>query len=109
MDQGAAMLAALFERSMNLEPEWMLVDTGSRTVEVGKGELHIFIERTPGHTVECLGCGIRRGAYDTREREWRHPDILQYKTMIHCDVPRADCPDCGPLAIKVPQECDSCL
>jgi transposase len=102
------MLAALLEKSMNLGPEWTLVDAEFRTVERGKDELHIYIRRTPGHAVPCPKCGAMRGVYDVREREWRHLDIWQFKTIIHCDVPRVDCPDCGRLTMRVPWEGDSC-
>ena len=108
MDQSAAMLAALLEKSMNLGSEWTLVDAEFRAKEGSKDELHIYLVRTPGHPVACPECGVGRGVYDTREREWRHLDIWQYKTIIHCDVPRVDCPECGVHTMHVPWEGDSC-
>lgn len=108
MDQSAAMLAALLEKSMNLGPEWTLVDAEFKMLEDGKDELHIYLQRTPGYPASCPECGRDHGVYDTRPRSWRHLDIWQYKTIIHCDVPRVDCPDCGVHTMKVPWEGDSC-
>lgn len=100
------MLAALFEKSMNLGPEWTVVSAEFREGMPGGSELHIYIARTPGHAVECPCCGCRRGVYDTRPRQWRHLDVWQYKTIVHCDVPRVDCPECGVRTARVPWASD---
>ena len=106
MNQETAMLAALFEKSMNLGPEWTVTSAEFREGLPGGDELHIYISRTPGRAVECPSCGCRRGVYDTRPREWRHLDVWQYKTIVHCDVPRVDCPECGVLTARVPWASD---
>lgn len=106
MRQETAMLAALFEKSMNLGPEWTVTSAEFREGLPGGDELHIYVSRTPGHAVECPSCGCRRGVYDTRPREWRHLDVWQYKTIVHCDVPRVDCPECGVLTARVPWASD---
>lgn len=69
------MMAALIGRSLGLGPEWTVarVEIGE---PVGKpAELHIYVERTPGHAVPCLRCGCDHDVYDTRERTWRHLGI----------------------------------
>ena len=106
MDQQAAMLAALFEKSLNLGPEWKVVDAEFREVEGGKDELHVFVERATGRAMFCTACGGMHGVYDAREREWRHLDIWQYKTIVHCKVPRVECPLHGVVTVKVPWEAD---
>lgn len=107
MEQSAEMLAILLAKSMNLGAEWTVVDAEFKKVTDDKDELHIYIVRTPGHSVPCPECGRQSGVYDTRKREWRHLDIWQFKTIIHCDVPRTDCPDCGVKTMGVPWEGDS--
>ena len=92
MNTQAAMLAALFEKSLNLGPEWKVVDAEFREVAGGKDELHVFVERATGSAMFCTACGGMHGVYDTREREWRHLDIWQYRTIVHCKVPRVGCP-----------------
>jgi hypothetical protein len=42
--------------------------------------------------------------YDTRERTWRHPGIWQHGTIVHCAVPRADCPKDGVHTCRMPWE-----
>lgn len=105
MDQRAGMLASLFERSMGLGPEWRVEDVW---FEAGAGEepdeLHVRVGRVPGMAVECPACHARRGVYDTRERTWRHLDIWQYETIVHCSVPRVDCPEDGVLTARMPWE-----
>jgi len=105
MDPRAEMLAGLFERSMGLGPEWRVEDVW---FEEGSGgspdELHVRVGRVPGTAVECPACGARRGVYDTRERTWRHLDIWQYETLVHCAVPRVDCPEDGVLTALMPWE-----
>lgn len=102
MNERVAMLAGLIEKSMNLGPEWTVSDVEFREGLPTGDELHIFIERAPGSAVECPSCHCRCGVYDARPGEWRHLDIWQYKTIIHCDVPRADCPECGVKTSRVP-------
>lgn len=104
MDAQAGMLARLFERSMGLGPEWRVEDVRFESPESGDEELHIRVGRAPGAAVACPECGARCGVYDARERTWRHLDIWQLRTVVHCRVPRADCPEHGPRTVRVPWE-----
>ena len=104
MDAQAGMLARLFERSMGLGPEWRVEDVWFESPESGDEELHIRVGRAPGAAVACPECGARCGVYDARERTWRHLDIWQFRTVAHCRVPRADCPEHGPGTVRVPWE-----
>ena len=58
--------------------------------------------RAPGHATGCPRCGAMHGVYDTRERTWRHLDIWQHETYIHCRLPRLDCDEGGPPGAEVP-------
>ena len=102
MEAQMKMLAALISKSLNLGPEWTVVDVELRECDPGPDELHVFVERTPGHALRCPRCGGMHGVYDTRERTWRHLDIWQYKTYIHCKLPRLDCGEGGPVTAEVP-------
>lgn len=104
MDARAEMLARLFEHSMGLGPEWRVENVWFESPGSGDEELHIRVGRAPGAAVRCPGCGARCGVYDTRERTWRHLDIWQFRTVVHCRVPRADCPEHGPRTVRVPWE-----
>ena len=104
MDAQAGMLAALFERSMGLGPEWEVADVWFEQRGGDRDRLHIRVARVPGEAVGCPRCGRRCGVYDTRERSWRHLDIWQYETVVHCAVPRADCLEHGPSTVGMPWE-----
>lgn len=104
MDAQAGMLARLFEHSMGLGPEWRVEDVWFESPETGDEELHIRVGRAPGNAVSCPECGARCGVYDARERAWRHLDIWQFRTVVHCRAPRADCPEHGPRTVRMPWE-----
>ena len=104
MDAQAGMLARLFEHSMGLGEEWRVEDVWFESPESGDEELHIRVGRVPGRAVRCPECGARCGVYDARERTWRHLDIWQFRTVVHCRVPRADCPEHGPRTVRMPWE-----
>ena len=96
------MLAVLVSKSLNLGDEWTVVDVEMRRCGPDPDELHVYVERNPGHAMRCPRCGAMHGVYDTRERTWRHLDIWQYKTYIHCRLPRLDCDEGGPVTAEVP-------
>ena len=104
MRQDAEMLSALFERSMGLDDTWEVTGTWFEEVEGGADELHVRVARRRGHAVPCPVCGRRCGVHDTRERTWRHLDIWQFRTYVHCAVPRADCPEHGVRTVLMPWE-----
>ena len=104
MRQDARMLAALFERSMGLDDAWEVSGTWFEEVEGGPDELHVRVARRRGHAVPCPECGVPCGARDARERTWRHLDIWQFRTYVHCAVPRTDCPEHGAGTVPVPWE-----
>lgn len=104
MDERAGMLAQLFERSMGLGREWEVSDVWFEPREGSPDELHVRVSHVRGEAVECPVCHRRRGVYDTRERTWRHLDIWQYETIVHCAVPRADCPEDGARTVRMPWE-----
>lgn len=104
MDKRAEMLAGLFERSMGLGDEWRVEDVWFESPNGAPEELHVRVGRVPGHAVRCPECGARCGVYDARERTWRHLDIWQFRTVVHCRMPRADCPAHGPRTVRMPWE-----
>lgn len=104
MDAQAGMLARLFERSMGLGDEWEVSDVWFEERGGAQDELHAGVAHRKGQAAECPVCHRKRGTYDTRERTWRHLDIWQYEAIVHCAVPRADCPEDGVHACRMPWE-----
>lgn len=104
MDAQAGMLARLFERSMGLGDEWEVSDVWFEERGGAQDELHVRVAHRKGQAVECPACHRKCGTCDTRERTWRHLGIWQYETIVHCAVPRADCPEDGVHACRMPWE-----
>ncbi len=104
MNAQAGMLAQLFERSMGLGPEWRVEEVWFEERDGAPDELHVRVGRAPGQAVRCPVCGAPCGVRDTRERTWRHLDIWQYETIVHCAVPRAGCDKDGVHTVRMPWE-----
>ena len=104
MRRDARMLAALLGRSMGLGEAWEVSGTWFEEVEGGPDELHVRVARRRGHAIPCPECGVPCGVHDARERTWRHLDIWQFRTYVHCAVPRTDCPEHGVRTVLMPWE-----
>ena len=104
MRRDARMLAAPLGRPVGLGEAWEVSRTWSGEVEGGRGEPRAGVARRRGHAVPCPECGVPCGVHDARERTWRHLDIWQSGTYVHCAVPRTDCPEHGAGTVPVPWE-----
>ena len=69
----------------------------------GSSRVDIELEYT-SDVGKCSECGAVGKVYDTREtRSWRHLDMMQYQTYLHCRIPRINCGSCNKvLSVKVP-------
>lgn len=103
MDARAGTPARLFERSMGHGDAWEVADVWFEPHE-GADELHVGVARRRGAAVPCPACGAPCGVHDSRERAWRHLDFWQHGTIVHCAVPRADCPEHGVRTVRTPWE-----
>jgi len=91
---------ALFKIALNLEDPWYIT-TIDFSAE-GK-QLDIHVDFKTGSKFPCAKCGKTScSVHDTIERTWRHLNFFQFKTYIHCRVPRTTCEDCGVKQSKVP-------
>ena len=75
----------------------------SRLSILKEKQLDLHIDFESGSKFPCPSCG-RSGCHvhDTIERTWRHLNFFQFKTYLHCRVPRTECEDCGVKQVKVP-------
>ena len=90
----------LFKIALNLEDPWFitLIDFSAE----GR-QLDIHVDFKSGSKFPCAKCGKPNSSvHDTIERTWRHLNFFQFKTYIHCRVPRTKCEDCGVKQVKVP-------
>jgi transposase len=90
----------LFKIALGLEKPWY-IKAIDFNVEEKQLDLHIDFET--GSKFPCPLCG-KSGCHihDTIERRWRHLNFFQFKTYLHCRVPRTECEKCGVKQVKVP-------
>lgn len=69
-----------------------------------EGELHARVEWRKGVVPCCPNCGCYAGIHDHREHVWRHLDLWELRTYVHCRVPRTDRDECDVRTLKVPWE-----
>jgi transposase len=87
----------LYERILGLAKPWHVTDV--RLDEV-RGELRVRVE-CDEVVWACPQCAKRMHVHSHKEREWRHLDTCQYKTVIESDVLRVECQEHGTMTVQV--------
>jgi transposase len=90
----------LFQMALNVQDPWFIekIDFSPDTKR-----LDIWIDFIPGSRFDCPECNIPEcSPYDTNEKIWRHLNFFQFKTYLHCRVPRVQCKQCGIQQVTVP-------
>ncbi|QUC02540.1 hypothetical protein [Atopobium sp. oral taxon 416] len=85
-----------------LKDEWEVTGVWFKEREGAQDELHVRVAHRKGQAVECPVCHRMCGTCDTRERTLWYLSIWQYDTIVHCALPRADCPKDGVHATRMP-------
>ncbi|MGH9577136.1 MAG: ISL3 family transposase, partial [Terriglobales bacterium] len=68
-----------------------------------EGAVHIYLEHAEEASWVCPECGRESPLYDHQpEREWRHLDTCQYRTILHAAPPRSSCPEHGVKVVALP-------
>jgi transposase len=90
----------LFTIALGLDTPWYI---RAIDFDVNEKQLDIHIDFEIGSKFPCPLCGKSDcQVHDTIERIWRHLDFFQFKTYLHCRVPRTECDVCGVKQVKVP-------
>lgn len=72
-------------------------------LKLEEGEVHVHLEHGWATEWPCPECGQPCSLYDHQpERQWRHLDTCQYRTILHAAPPRSNCSEHGPRAVKLP-------
>lgn len=88
----------LYQQLLGLAEEWEI-----KNVEISfeKLEVHISIETKDKKYGKCPKCSKLCSIYDIRdERNWRHLDTMQFKTILNCKIPRINCEEHGIKPVK---------
>ena len=68
----------------------------------GEKKVRVFVAPKITASLMCPECGNACPGYDSRQRDWRHLDTCQFRTILVADVPRVNCPEHGVLQVRVP-------
>lgn len=72
-------------------------------LQMEKNEVHVFLGHAPDLLWPCPECGTDCTLHDHQpERQWRHLDTCQLKTILHAESPRSNCSEHGPRVVKLP-------
>jgi transposase len=65
-------------------------------------KVDVWVEWPAERQGVCPECGKGCRIYDHRdERQWRHLDTMQFQTIVHCRVPRVNCPEHGTKSMAI--------
>jgi transposase len=89
----------LYRRILGIEAPWFVERV---ELNLAKGEVHIWLEHHDMIHWRCPECGADCKLYDHQpERQWRHLDTCQYRTILHAKPPRSQCSEHGARVVKL--------
>jgi transposase len=89
----------LYRRILGIEAPWQVERV---ELKLQQGEVHVYLAHQNQQEWVCSECGTRGPLYDHQpDREWRHLDTCQYRTILHAAPPRMQCPEHGVRVAKL--------
>ena len=90
----------LYRRILGMESPWRVA---SVDLQLTPKEVHICLDHEDLPSWPCAECSAPSKLYDHQpERQWRHLDTCQYRTILHAAPPRSHCPTHGVRVVKLP-------
>ena len=90
----------LYQEILGLKSPWSVSQV---TLNLEQQQVDVFVEHPSGTKFCCPECSEALPCYDhTSERQWRHLDSCQFKTLLHARIPRVNCPQHGVKQVQVP-------
>jgi transposase len=84
---------------MGLQEPWKVTEV---KVDFEGLKVDVWVEWPAERQGVCPECGKGCRIYDHRdERQWRHLDTMQFQTIVHCRVPRVNCPEHGTKSMAI--------
>jgi transposase len=89
----------LYQRILGIEGPWQVERVD---LQLKEGEVHVYLTHEDNREWACAECGVLCPLYDHQpERQWRHLDTCQYRTILHAEPPRSQCPEHGVRVVKL--------
>ena len=90
----------LYRQILGIEAPWHVERV---ELKLNQGEVHVYLEHEDKREWGCAECGAPSPLYDHQaERQWRHLDTCQYRTILHAAPPRSQCREHGVRVVKMP-------
>lgn len=89
----------LYAQILGIRSPWHVTDV---ELLANTGEVKVYVMPEPDAVFTCPTCKAACPRYDKRQRQWRHLDTCQYKTILVADVPRIECKEHGVVTASVP-------
>jgi transposase len=90
----------LYGRILGIQSPWSVAAVD---LQPASGEVHIYLSHDALPEWPCPECATPSRLYDHQpERRWRHLDTCQYRTILHAEPPRCQCPNHGVRVVKLP-------
>ena len=90
----------LYQQILGLKSPWQVSDV---KLSIEQQQVDVFVEHPSGTKFCCPECDESLPCYDhTAERQWRHLDSCQFKTILHARIPRVECPTHGVRQVALP-------
>jgi transposase len=87
----------LYARILVITDPWQ-VERVDLKLEIG--EVHIVLGHAADLLCPCPECGAMCALHDHQpDRQWRHLDTCQYRTILRAAPPRSNCPEHGAIHI----------
>lgn len=87
----------LYQQILGITTPWFVKEVD---LNIEKQQVTIFVEYKGNGA--CPECGTECNTHDHRERQWRHLDTCQMKTILSAKVPRVNCKEHGVKQVSVP-------
>ncbi len=90
----------LYQYILGLQTPWSVAEVN---LDMENEQIDVHVTHPEGSKFCCPQCDESLACYDhASERQWRHLDSCQFKTILHASVPRVKCPRHGVKQADVP-------
>jgi transposase len=90
----------LYRQLLGVTSPWTVERVEMSVHEV---RVDVYLAHAEGARFACAECGVEHSVYDhAEERQWRHLDSCQFRTLLHARAPRVHCPDHGVRQARLP-------